>query len=334
MGKNIRDTDYLVISARIKAMENMLLTRDRMEQVLESRSDEEAVKLLQECGYPDLTATDPEALDAVLSAAREATFSDLADSAPDPRYIDVFKLKYDYHNVKAILKAEAMGTDPSHMLADMGRVPAEVLREALRTGELEELPPLLAQAAEEAKEVLDTTRDPQLSDIVLDRWSYRDMADVAEATNSDFLRGYVRAQIDAANLRALVRTIRMGKSPDFLAGVLFEGGDVALDAILTVSANRGGGLVELYAPTQFHAAAEAGAEALRSGALTEFEKRCDDAVGDYLAGAQYVPFGEAPLVGYLAARETEYTNLRILLIGRSMGLPAEIIRSRLRASYV
>ena len=68
--------------------------------------------------------------------------------------------------------------------------------------------------------------------------------------------------------------------------------------------------------------------------MTEFEKLCDDAVGDYLAGAQFVPFGEAPLLGYLAARETEYTNLRILLLGRSTGLPADVIRSRLRASYV
>jgi len=47
-----------------------------------------------------------------------------------------------------------------------------------------------------------------------------------------------------------------------------------------------------------------------------------------------VPFGEAPLLGYLAARETEYTNLRILLLGRSTGLSADVIRSRLRASYV
>ena len=57
-------------------------------------------------------------------------------------------------------------------------------------------------------------------------------------------------------------------------------------------------------------------------------------MGDYLSGAQYVPFGEAPLVGYLAARETEYTNLRILLMGRGAGLPADVIRSRLRAGYV
>ena len=62
----------------------------------------------------------------------------------------------------------------------------------------------------------------------------------------------------------------------------------------------------------------------------EFEKRCDDAVSDYLAGAQMIPFGEAPLLAYLAARETEYTNIRILLMGRAAGLSPEVIRSRLR----
>lgn len=334
MAKKIKDTDYLAISARIRAMENGLLTRERMEQVLDARTDDEAVKILQECGYPELDATHPEAMDAALSAAREATLADLADSAPDPRYIDIFKLKYDYHNVKAVLKADAMGTDAGHMLMDMGRVPAGELKEAVQSGELENLPVRLAAAVAEAKEVLDTTRDPQLSDIVLDRWCYKDMDDVAETTGSKFLHGYVKAQIDAANLRSLVRTIRMGKNADFLKGVLFEGGDIETDAILKISAGGGNGMMELYGPTRFQAAAEAGAEALRGGALTRFEKLCDDAVGDYLAGAQFVPFGEAPLLGYLAARETEYTNLRILLLGRSTGLPADVIRSRLRASYV
>ena len=259
MAKRIKDTDYLAISARVRAMETGLLTRERMEQVLEARSDEEAVKILQECGYPELDATHPEAMDAALSAARESTLSDLGDSAPDPRYIDIFKLKYDYHNAKAVLKAGAMGTDPDHMLMDMGRVPAAELKEAIQSGELDNLPARLAAAVAEAKEVLDTTRDPQLSDILLDRWCYRDMDDVAEATGSKFLHGYVKAQIDAANLRFLVRTLRMGKNADFLRGVLFEGGDVAEDAILAVSAGGGNGLAELYASTRFRAAAEAGA---------------------------------------------------------------------------
>ena len=153
MRKKIKDTDYLAISARIKAMENGLLTRERMEQVLEARTDEEALKLLQESGYPELHATDPESLDAALSASREETLADLADSVPDPRYIDIFKLKYDYHNVKAILKAGAMGVSPDHMLMDMGRVSTAELKKALQSGELENLTPMVASAAAEAREL-------------------------------------------------------------------------------------------------------------------------------------------------------------------------------------
>ena len=332
MANKIKDTDYLAISARIKAMETGLLTRERMEQVLEARTDEEAVKILQECGYPELDARSPEAMDAALSAAREATLSDVLDGAPDPRYIDIFKLKYDYHNIKAVLKAAAMNVSPDSMLMDMGRVPAAALKEAVLTGRLDELPEGLAAAAAEAKEVLDTTRDPQLSDIALDRRCYQEMAAVAEETGSAFLAGYVKIQIDAANLRSLVRTLRMGKGGEFLKTVLLEGGDIGTDAV--AAAGNSGALQELYGPTALQAAAEAGAEALRGGPLTAFEKLCDDAVGEYLAGAQFVPFGEAPLLGYLAARETEYTNIRILLMGRGAGLPADVIRSRLRAGYV
>ena len=175
MANKIKDTDYLAISARVRAMETTLLTAERMERLLEARSDEEVSKLLQDCGYPELDAARPEAMDAALSQAREELLTDLGDGAPDPRYIDIFKLKYDYHNAKAILKAAAMGTSPDRMLMDMGRIGAAELKTAVESGELDKLPGALPAAVAEAKSVLDTTRDPQLSDIVLDRWMYRDM---------------------------------------------------------------------------------------------------------------------------------------------------------------
>lgn len=330
MSKKIRDTDYLVISARIRAMETGLLTGERMEQILAARSDDEVEKLLQDSGYPAMSLRNPEAMDAAISAVREETLRDLGDSTPDRRYLEVFQLKYDYHNAKAILKAKAMDTNPDHMLMDLGRVSASELKEALDSGDMNQLPPMLASAVIEAEEVLNTTRDPQLSDIVLDRWCYRDEMKVAEETGSAFLRGYVRSSIDAANLRSLVRTIRMGKSAAFLEGVLFSGGEVDESEILTVANNNGSGLAELYSSTALKDAAESGAHVLHEGALTEFEKRCDDAVTSYLEGARLVAFGEAPLIGYLAARETEYTNLRILLMGRTAGLSPDVIRARLR----
>ena len=132
----------------------------------------------------------------------------------------------------------------------------------------------------------------------------------------------------------MVRSLRMGKSPQFLSPVLVEGGEVPTEEILAISAESGAGLAERWAATPLGKAAESGAEALKGGALTEFEKRCDDAVSAYLSDARFVPFGEEPVLAYLAAREAEFTNLRILLLGRSMGLEAEVIRSRLRQSCV
>ncbi len=330
MSNKIKDTDYLVISARIRAMETGLLTGERMEQILSARSDEEVVKLLQENGYSDMSLESPEAMDAAITAAREETLRDLGDSAPDRRYLDIFKLKYDYHNAKSILKAQALGIDPDHMLTDLGRVPAEELKEAITGGDGNPLPPLLAFAIAEGKAVLDTTRDPQLGDMALDRWRYRDELETAKETGSEFLLGYVRISIDAANLRALVRTIRMGKTGAFLEGVLFTGGSVDESEVLEVAYDCGDSLEDLYEGTELESAAKAGFDALKGGGLTKFEKLCDDAVSGYLAGAQMVAFGEAPLIGYLAARETEYTNLRILLMGRAAGLDPEIIRARLR----
>ena len=44
--QTIRDTDYLVISARVKSLETRLLTEERLEQILEAKTGEEAAKLL------------------------------------------------------------------------------------------------------------------------------------------------------------------------------------------------------------------------------------------------------------------------------------------------
>ncbi len=337
MSSKIKDTDYLSVSARVRAMENDLLTTEQFEQLIGTKSDDEARKLLQSFGYGELEPTHPEAVDADLTAVRAEALEDLASSFPDPGHLDVFKIKYDYRNVKAMLKADVAGVSPGEMLTDLGRVRVEEIYTAGHAKgpeELAALPGCLGAAAHEGYEILSATRDPQLSDVAVDRWYFRDLLETAEGTGSAFLTGYVRLQIDAVNLRTLVRTLRMGKNADFLRGVLVDGGSVDADELLRVSMNGGSGLVELYAPTRLADAAAAGTETLRGGLLTEFEKRCDDAQSAYLDEARLIPFGEEPVLAYLAALETEYRNLRIVLMGRAAGVPADVIRSRLRAGYV
>ena len=216
----IKDTDYLFLSTRIKSMERNLLNGERLERMLEARTPEDAVKVLTECGWPDMPRVDLDELDRVLTQERDKTLKDLTSSAPHPEILEVFKVKYDYHNIKTLLKAEAMGTDAERLLVSAGRVKVEKLTEKLRSGDLRGLPGILQSAAGEAREVLGTTGDPQLADFVLDRACYADMADIASKSGSAFLAGYVRITVDAANLRSVVRTLRMGKGAEFLKGCL------------------------------------------------------------------------------------------------------------------
>ena len=93
-------------------MECNLLSKERMERMLEAPSPEDAAKVLQECGYAEMPQVGEQALDKVLADQREKTFHELYSSVPDQNILDVFKVKYDYHNAKTVLKAEAMGVDP------------------------------------------------------------------------------------------------------------------------------------------------------------------------------------------------------------------------------
>ncbi len=127
-----KDTDYLSVSARIRAMENRLLTRERMDRMIEARDNSEAMKVLTECGYPDGGGS----LDAVLAQARADTFRDMENASPDRRLTEIFQLKYDYHNAKVLIKAKAVGADPERLLLPGGRYDPQQLLDGWRREEL------------------------------------------------------------------------------------------------------------------------------------------------------------------------------------------------------
>ena len=131
-----KDTDYLAISTRVHAMENRMLSRERMDRMIDAKDDGEALKVLSECGYggEGLTLSNVE---AALAAAGQETFRDLLSSVPDPKVVQVFQLRYDYHNAKALVKAQAVGKDARHLLMSGGRYAPQKLADELRVAGVE-----------------------------------------------------------------------------------------------------------------------------------------------------------------------------------------------------
>ena len=184
MTRKIHDTDYLFLTTRVRALEGCLLNRGQMEQMLEAGSPEEAARILTDCGYPELETVSAITVGEMLNRERERLFQDLAELVPDPAILAVFQLPHDYHNVKVLLKSEAMGIQEDRLLVDAGRIPSKQLVAALRSGEVQNLPPQLGEAIDEARQVLSATRDPQLGDMVLDRRYFQELLVLAEETGS------------------------------------------------------------------------------------------------------------------------------------------------------
>ena len=327
--KKITDRDYLYLSAYIAARESKMLNASLCERMLSAQDYDECARLTEECGYPDMSGKNAAEIEKALRQHRDEVFTEFAALTPCPALVDVFRCKYDYHNAKVLIKAEGANVDGLYLLSGCGRVPTQTFCDAYHEEEYADLPPALAAAVAEARGVFARTGNPQLADFALDKACYAELGELAEKTGSDFLRGYVRTLIDSANLRSAVRSLRMGRGSEFLRQALIPGGDCGEDALL-LAATSGEGVASAFNATPLQAAAELGAEAVRGGDLSAFEKACDNAVSAYLDRAKLICFGVEPVVAYLAGVENEISALRIILTGRLSGVRADEIRERLR----
>ncbi len=322
---------YLFLSAMLRAREPGMLTREKAERMLDAASYEECAKLLTDCGYEDMSQKKAGEIEQLLAQRRTAVWKELETMVPDRALVDFFRIKYDYHNAKVILKADAQGLDESALLSDSGRVGADVLLHAVHEDNYRDLPEAMGRAVREAAGILARTANPQLADFHLDKACFSELTELSKKLDSRFLRGYAAIMADSTNLRSAVRTLRMGKDSGYLQEALVPGGTVSPERL--AAAANGEGLAALFQSSRLSEAAALGAAAVEGGTMTAFELACDNAVNSYIKEAKLVGYGEEPVIAYLAAVENEITAVRMILTGRLAGIAPRVIRERLRDLY-
>ena len=217
-----RDTDYAAVSAALHAREAKLLTQAMAERMIDAATPEESYKTLLECGYAPLERCTLENVEHALSQARRELYREVSVQAPDKRIIELFQIKYDYHNAKLALKSKRTGEDVSRLAMDCGRFDAQkVLR-----GETSAVSAAMSRAMAQAESEAGHSGDVRMAELLLDRACYEEMSALASETGSTFLKDYVALQIDAVNLRTLVRARRMGCEDDVLAAAMLPGGHI------------------------------------------------------------------------------------------------------------
>ena len=331
MGKN----NFVYACARVRANERNLLSREKLNQMIDARTMEDACKVLQDAGYGEEgEVIQPLAYERTLVKESDKLYAFLHSLAPDAEEFRVFAYPFDYHNIKVLLKAEALGTDASSMLMSGGVLTPAQMEATVRERNTMALSKHMKTAIDEAMDTLARTRDPQTVDLICDRECYADISEVAEKSGNRYLKGYVGLLIDTINLKTFVRARRMGQNWSYFESVCLPGGGISARTYVAGYDEALPQFAQRLAATALAKAAEEGGAAIKeTGAFTSIEKLCDDALIAYVKDAKYISFGIEPLIGYAVGKQMEIKTVRIILAGKLAGLDGSLIRERVRETY-
>ncbi len=329
--------DYTQAVATMRVYEKRLLDQIKIERMVEADSAEDVLKILQETEYSRSipSGTRPEDFEEVLSNELTTVYADINGKIKDPAIIAVLALRYDYQNLKTLLKAEALGEGLDLDLSNMGTVPAQAMRSEFEAGSLKDAGAQFQAAAEAARDEFSKSQDPQQMDFVLDRAYYAHIGELLEGLDVDMIQDYVRYQIDSYNLLALMRTRKQEKDPRFIQDVVVPGGQIEVREILDSASDAPEQIGARFLGRKVGPALKRGVdEYLSTGRLGELERQLENGLMDLVRPARTVVFGPEPLFGYVVAKERENKLLRIIFVSKLNNIPPDRIRERLRDIYV
>lgn len=324
------------VTPRIKVLEKRLLDKAKLDRMIHAPSALDALKVLQETEYANLMTHVKRAEDyeAVLSLELQRVYKLLYGMTPIKEVVDVMSIKYDYHNAKVLVKAKILEKDFSHMLIDVGTEETSTLQGAIDGGYYRELRSFMCKALEEVFIDFEEKKDPQLIDIILDNYMLKEMIEISQYVDNSFLQNYVKAQIDIANIKALLRIKQQQKEKEFLQFVLVDGGNIESDKLMNLLNDPIENIPgKLFATNYVNMLKHAIEYYQNNGSLHSFDKLSDDYIMGMMKNTKYIAFGVEPLIAYLYAKETEIKVIRIIMVGKLNDVSAEVITERLRETY-
>lgn len=331
------ETQYAYAVARVRAVEKKLLDKGKLDRMIETKTSEEALKVVLESDY-GISSGELSSIyeyERLLKEEMQKVYLFLAEIAPEPKIFDIFLQRNDYHNVKVILKSEFLGSEQMDALMDASKIPVNKMKVMIKDRNFIDMPKIMRNAVEECIDTFNRTADPQTIDIILDKANFIQMKESAKEVKNKFLNDFVEKSIDLTNIKMFLRVKAMKKSWDFLQKMLLSGGRIDLKIFIDNIESSLENIVELLRYSPYGEVAEKGIEAYRTtGSMAKLEKICDDYLMSFVKSAKFISLGLEPLIGYLVAKENEIRNVRIIMVGKINKLSNENIRERLREAYV
>lgn len=333
----MQDTEYKGVNTLLRVYETKLLTRDDYERLLKANDLREALEVLKATDYSfdQDNVLDDKNFDAFLMRHLSNIYQELYAVTPDSEVIQLFTLRYSYHNVKVLLKQRFTETDLEHLIIPIGKYPLSMLKNLVTTEQSHELNEVLVEGVHEAIEHFETYGRMEAADVFMDTYYYKQMRYITDRLNDPTINKITDALIDLGNLSTVVRSVNQNKSRSFLHTVLSSSGSIAKKDIID-QANEGSVAVlnNLYMDKAYSNRFE---DILDKSKKTinplSLDKVIEDIIHELMQEGMYQAFGPMPAMAYMFAIEKEITNIRLILVGKDNQIAEDILRERMRPIY-
>lgn len=328
----MKETAYNQINPLIRLKETELLSKAQYEQLLNVKNVEELKDILKNTVYSAyMTADFAENFEYIYAKEKGKLYEWLYEMAPEPEVITIYTSRATFHNLKVLTKAELTGKDLDYLFIDDGRYAIETLKSAIRTRVSTELPEALMKAILEVLDYFEESSTLQAIDIIYDRNFLTFQRQLAESLGDKDIVKEVAAFIDLTNISTMARGIIQGQHENFLSTVLSSSGTIPKENFLVYAEQSLAAFTDFVLNTTYGGLLRPIVSAsTKELDLIAFEKVKDNYLTSLYDKAKIMAFGPLPLLAFLNAKEVEWKNLRLILVGKRSNFPTEVIRERIR----
>lgn len=317
--------DVIYTNGVIAVKENSLL-KDKIYKLCESDA-EEALRVISESGFGRGADVSEGGIEQLLQADERDLDEFIREYSPSQVYTEFLLCPRDFHNAKAIVKAECTGIPTDGMLAPEGLIPIGKITECIQNEDFSALGQTLGEATQKAYELFKNEEKlPSGAEIgvIFEKALFVHLKKIC--AHNAMLKRLITQKADLTNILTAMRA----ESAEAAKKYYVEGGKLSHEFF-----------AKLFSEEKEAAAKSIGGEYgnfvrlcldLKSERkpLTEAERILESLETDFLAKNKYELKNAQPFLYYVLRRRAENTNVRILFVCLSSGMPDYEIKKRLR----
>ena len=332
------ETSFSQVNTAISVQEASFLTPQQYDQLLQADNPASRSALLQGTVY----AMDAEAIkdlntiEKVLMKHLYSVYNWAFEISPSKELVEIFTLRYTYHNLKVFLKGRATGQSLEHLLMPVGTYSLEVLEHLVMAFSAEYCPDFMLDEVLATWQEYQDYQDVRVLEIGMDMAYFQHLKRLTQELEDESLLQLVNLTIDFYNAITVKRAVGLVKPRSFMRQLLSDEG--SLSATNWIAMAEQGDFLTWFSqinPCGYDLELRSYEEKMRNQTLTtvELEYLADLLQVKLLAAGQFETDGTLPLARYLLGKELEVKNLRLILTGMDNQLPVELIRERMRPIY-